>query len=107
MKYKVVVLWEAEQDILDIYQYVLINDSDNNANYVFNKIEEACHNLEELPERGHIPPELDWIGVKNYKEIHFKPYRIIYEIDKNMVLIHCVLDGRRSLQELLERRLLR
>ena len=107
MKYKVVVLSDAEKDILDIYQYILINDSSNSANYVFDKIEEACLSLEELPERGHIPPELDRIGVTTYREIHFKPYRIIYEIDRKMVFIHCVLDGRRDLQQLLERRLLR
>ncbi len=107
MKYKVVVLSDAEKDILDIYQYILIYDSPNNANYVFEKIEEACLNLEELPERGHLPPELDRIGVTTYREIHFKPYRIIYEIDRKMVFIHCVLDGRRDLQQLLERRLLR
>jgi toxin ParE1/3/4 len=107
VKYKVVVLSEAEKDILDIYQYILINDASDNANYVFEKIEEVCLNLEELPERGHIPPELDSIGVTTYREIHFKPYRIIYEIDRKMVFVHCVLDGRRDLQQLLERRLLR
>ena len=107
MKYKIVVLSEAEDDILDIYRYILLNDSAHNANYVFEKIEEACHLLEELPERGHIPPELDWVGIATYREIHFKPYRIIYEIDGKIIFIHCVLDGRRDLQQLLERRLLR
>ena len=42
-----------------------------------------------------------------YREVHFKPYRIIYEIVGRKVFIHCVLDGRRAVQELLERRLLR
>jgi len=107
MKYRIVVLSEAEKDILDIYQYIRIHDSADNADYVFEKIEETCLNLEEFPERGHIPPELDRIGVTTYREIHFKPYRIIYEIDRKMVFSHCVLDGRRDLQQLLERRLLR
>lgn len=107
MKYKVVVISEAEKDILDIYQYILINDSSNSANYVFEKLEETILSLEELPERGHLPPELAMIGITAYREIHFKPYRIIYEIDRKMVFIHCVLDGRRDLQQLLERRLLR
>jgi toxin ParE1/3/4 len=107
MKYKVVVLSEAEKDILDIYQYILINDASDNANYVFEKIEEVCLNMEELPERVHIPPELDRVGVTTYREIHFKPYRIIYEIDRKIIFVHCVLDGRRDLQQLLERRLLR
>jgi hypothetical protein len=40
-------------------------------------------------------------------EIHFKPYRIIYQIVGRTVFVHCVLDGRRAVQEMLERRLLR
>jgi toxin ParE1/3/4 len=42
-----------------------------------------------------------------FREIHFKPYRIIYQIVESDVYIHAVLDGRRDLQELLEIRLLR
>jgi toxin ParE1/3/4 len=45
--------------------------------------------------------------VREYREIHFKPYRIIYQIVGRKVFIHCVLDGRRALQEVLEHRLLR
>jgi toxin ParE1/3/4 len=52
-------------------------------------------------------PELERIGVCGYREIHFKPYRIIYQIAGQKVFIHCVLDGRRAMQEILERRLLR
>ncbi len=40
-------------------------------------------------------------------QVHFKPYRIIYQVAGRKVLIHCVLDGRRAVQEILERRLLR
>ena len=107
MKYKVVILSNAENDILDIYQFIFINDSANNADCIFEKIEKACYTLVDFPERGHIPQELDWLGITIYREIHFKPYRIIYEIDGKIVYIHCILDGRRDLQQLLERRLLR
>ena len=61
----------------------------------------------EFPIRGHLPPELERIGVLDYKEIHYKPYRIIYQIIESTVYVHCVLDGRRDLQQLLEERLLR
>jgi toxin ParE1/3/4 len=63
--------------------------------------------LDHQPERGHYPPELDKHGVKDYTEVHFKPYRIIYEIlGKNVMILAC-FDGRRDMQSLLERRLLR
>ncbi|HDP94983.1 MAG TPA: type II toxin-antitoxin system RelE/ParE family toxin [Candidatus Aminicenantes bacterium] len=107
MKYNVYVISDAEEDVLDIYRYVSLHDTEEKAKYLLDKIEKTCQSLEEYPKKGHVPPELERIGVYNYREVHFKPYRIIYEIGENEVFIHCVLDGRRSLQELLERRLLR
>ncbi len=107
MKYQVFLIQDAEDDLFDIYRYILEHDSKESADYVFNKIEELCFSLDELPMRGHFPPELERISVTNYKEIHFKPYRIIYEVEQKKVFVHCILDGRRELRDLLERRLLR
>jgi toxin ParE1/3/4 len=107
MSYRVIILPEAENDVLDIYKYIMQNDSPLGAEYVFEQIQETWLSLSQLPEKGHTPPELERIGVLFYKEVHFKPYRIIYEIDNSSVYIHCVLDGRRELQQLLENRLWR
>ena len=107
MSYQVVMLEEAEEDIFSIYRHILKNDSFSKADFVFGKIDELCNGLREFPERGHIPPELERVGMPLYREIHFKPYRIIYEIDGKTVFIHCVVDGRRDLQHVLERRLIR
>ena len=107
MNYEIYIVSDAEEDIFGIYHYVSINDSEDRAKYLLNKIETTCFSLKEHPERDHVPPELERIGVYHYREIHFKPYRVIYEISESKVFIHCVLDGRRSLPELLERRLLR
>lgn len=70
-------------------------------------LERAAPTLKEMPERGHFPPELDRIAIREYREIHFKPYRILYAIHGDAVVVHCVLDGRRDMQSLLEERLLR
>jgi len=107
MKYKVFVTQDAEDDIFAIYDYIFKNDGENNANYVFQKLKDTCLSLISFPDRGHTPPELERINLFNYKEIHFKPYRIIYQIIENKIYIHCVFDGRRDLQEVLENRLFR
>ena len=107
MKYEVFLTKDAEDDIFEIYHYIFKNDSENNVNYVFNKIKETCLSLISVPDRGHNPPELKRIDVYNYKEIHFKPYRIIYQIIEQKVYIHSIFDGRRDLQEVLESRLFR
>ena len=60
-----------------------------------------------MPNRDRIPPELRTVGVDQCRELIFKEYRIIYQVRGKNVFIHCVLDRRRDLQELLEQRLLR
>jgi len=107
MKHQVLVIADAEEDIFDIYKYVLRADGRSRADHLLIKLQETCQSLAEMPRRGNIPPELERVGVSAYREIHFKPYRIVYQIAGKKVFVHCVLDGRRSLQETLERRLLR
>jgi len=107
MRFTVHLVEDAEKDLLDIYQYIAMNDSVEQADTLLDYIEEAVQKLETFPLRGHIPPELERIGVFDFKEIHYKPFRIIYEIRTTEVFVHCVLDGRRDLQELLQKRVLR
>ena len=107
MTFKVYIIEDAEQDIIDIYEYIALSDSIENAEYVLKNIETKCLSLSEFPNRGHYPSELERIGIFEYREIHFKSYRIIYQIVESKVYVHCVLDGRRELQKLLEKRLLR
>ena len=98
---------DAEQDLVDVYRYVATHNSAEQAAYVLEQSETLCARLANLPLRGHIPPELERIGVTNYREVHFKPYRVIYEVIGQDVFVHCVLDGRQDMQSLLERRLVR
>jgi len=107
MKYRVFILKDAEQDILELYEYVALNDALSKAKKLIEKLEEKCKSLSEYANRGHIPPELDRVSIYNYLEIHYNPYRIIYQIIDKNVFIHCILDGRRDLTELLHERLLR
>lgn len=107
MNYKVLLTKNAEQDILNLYDYISWKDSKQNADYVYEKIKECCINLNYLPSKGHYPPELERIGITAYREIHFKTYRIIFHISEKNVIIHAILDGRRDIKDLLERRLIR
>ena len=107
MRYNVFLVSDAEEDILEIYNYVSKNDSIQSAEELFNKLYETCYSPNKLAHRGHTPPELERIGFFEFLEIHYKPYRIIYQIIDSDVYIHCILDWRRDLQELMQHRLLR
>ncbi|MCP3663226.1 MAG: type II toxin-antitoxin system RelE/ParE family toxin [Gammaproteobacteria bacterium] len=106
-RYNVRLTSEVESDLVDLFEYIARKDSIDNANYVLEKLDTLILSLDQQPERGHYPPELDKRGVKDYREVHFKPYRVIYEIIGNHVVILGCFDGRRDMESLLERRLLR
>lgn len=106
-RYRVLMAAEAEEDLLDIYDYVYEHDSPGKAEALLQKLEAKCASLSSMPERGRVAPELARIGVFAFRELFYKPYRIIYHVRKAEVYIHGVWDGRRDLQELLHRRLLR
>jgi toxin ParE1/3/4 len=69
------------------------------------KIEKAFSKLSEFPERGAYPKELLATGIREYREIFFKPYRIIYRVRSKNVYVLLMVDGRRDMQSLLQRRL--
>ncbi|MEW8232132.1 MAG: type II toxin-antitoxin system RelE/ParE family toxin [Candidatus Thiodiazotropha endolucinida] len=64
-RYRVRLTENAEQDLIDIYRYIALHDSEKNVDYVLDQLESLCSRLAELPKRGHIPPELDRIGMTN------------------------------------------
>jgi len=107
MKYRVNIVKSAEDDLLEIYKYIYFNDCEENADKMYAKLAEKIQSLQEFPNRGHIPPELKLLGVEDFLEISYKPYKIIYQIIKRVIFVHCVLDGRRDIQKLLQERLIR
>ena len=52
-------------------------------------------------------PELASSGTRMWRELVVRPYRIVYRIRKDTVMVGAVLDGRRDLEDLLLERLTR
>lgn len=50
--------------------------------------------------------ELLALGIREYRQTHFKPYRLIYRVSGKQVIIYLIADGRRDMQTLLMRRML-
>ena len=107
MRFAVFISDDAELDIIDIYDYIRERDSRANARRVLEAIEAACQGLSTLPERGNVPKELRAVGITEFRELHSGPYRVIYRIFGRRVVVYCVVDGRRDMESLLRRRLLR
>ena len=106
MPFKVLLTNDAARDLEELYDYIALHDSTRNANYVLEQIDKAFSKLSEFPERGVYPKELLAMGIREYREIFFKPYRIIYRAMNKNVYVLLVVDGRRDIQSLLQRRLM-
>ena len=98
---------DALLDLQDIADYLSATESTDVASRIVGKIEEACVRLAEFPNRGAIPHELSELGMRDFRQVFFKPYRIIYEVEKDRAVVYVIADGRRDMRTLLRRRLLR
>ena len=105
MLYDVLLTDSAAVDLEELDEFILSNDSVESADYVLGMLDEVIGTLAEFPERGNYPPELSALGIQDYREIFFKPYRVIYRVLEKKVYIYLVVDGRRDMQTLLQRRL--
>ena len=106
MTYSVYLTDDAARDLEGLYNYISRNDGPERATDVLDRIEEAFTSLSESPNRGVYPRELIELGIKEYRQILFKPFRIIYTIKEKMVYVVLITDGRRDMQALLQRRIL-
>jgi len=97
----------AAGDLEDLWEYIGQHDSREAADHVLTRLEEAFSSLSEQPSRGAYPKELLELGLREFREIFFKPFRIIYQLQDDIVYVVAVADSRRDVRSLLERRLLR
>lgn len=106
MSFEVFLTGDAACDLEELYQYIVRHDAPGKAEHVLMRIEKTLSSLSESPERGVYPKELLALGIRDYREVFFKPYRVIYRVMGASVYVLLIVDGRRDMQTLLQRRLL-
>jgi toxin ParE1/3/4 len=104
--YRVLLTQGAEQDLEAIHDYIAEVDDPANADRVLDRLLAAAEKLSAFPARGSYPRELLDLGIKEYRQVFFKPYRLIYRVVARDVVVFVIADGRRDMQSLLARRLL-
>lgn len=106
MPFRVLLTESTLSDLEEIGDYIDRHDVPGRAEYVMDKIEEVLGSLTDNPQRGTFPPELLALGIRDYREVFFRPYRCIYRVTAKNVYVQLIADGRRDMQSLLQRRLL-
>ncbi len=105
MRHAVVLSRAAARDLEEIYEFVAESDSEIKADQLIDRLEKTLQALATHPERGAYPSELRALGISEYRQVFFKPYRMIYKVIDRNVVVYLIADGRRDMQSLLSRRL--
>lgn len=97
--YNVRIYPAAEQDLLDIIDY-LNTLSPQTAMRYYDLLTEQIASLSAMPERCPHPRDLA-LTAKGYRYLIVKDYLVFYRIISDTVQIHRILYGRRNYQALL------
>ncbi len=93
-RFEVLLTEGAEQDLEAIHDYIAGFDCVANADYVLDQVMTVTERLPRFPERGSYPKELVALGIKEYRQTSFKPWRLIYRVTGNQIIIYLIGDGR-------------
>lgn len=107
MTYSVLLTQGAERDLEEIFHFVAERDGDDAAGELLETLVTTCESLHRSPERGSYPKQLLAIGMTDFRQLLAKPYRLIYRLAVDEVIVYLIAHERRDFQTLLEQRLLR
>ena len=102
------VIWTkpALNDLDEIITYIAA-DSVDTAIKQYERIKETAKEITAFPKQGRIIPELQNENITKFREIVVNPWRMMYRIEENRILILAIIDGRRNIEEILMKRQLR
>ena len=101
------VVWSplALNDFDDIIDYIDV-DSPTNARRVFAKLARRVRSLRNFPHRGSLV-QGRWVhGGAPLRELVEGPWRIVYIVEDDRVLVMGIADGRRDIEAFLRQRFL-
>jgi toxin ParE1/3/4 len=105
-RFEVLLTEGAQQDLQSLQNSLCEFDCAANADHVLDELMDVVESLSQFPQRGSFPRELVGLGIKEYRQAFFGPYRVIYRVTDGQVIIYLIADGRRDMQSVLAKRLL-
>lgn len=96
----------AEDDLEEIHAHLSGLRGIDDADALIAEFLEVVDSLEVFPARGSVPQELEGLGIREFRQVLLRHFRLIYRILDARVVILVIADGRRDMRTLLEHRLL-
>lgn len=105
-RYQVRLSRDALNDLQSLHDYLAADKSVALADRLLERLLDVARSLTLNPDRGSCPRELLDLGEDGYRQLVFKPWRVVYSVDNGTVHILLIADGRRDMRSLLAQRLL-
>ncbi|MNI09709.1 Toxin RelE4 [compost metagenome] len=88
------IIWTvlAYKDLQNIVEYIS-QDSMYYAMAFYDDVVDTAQTLNEFPQRGRVVPEMD---DPEMREIFIHRYRLIYQIQKDRIIIQTIIHGARN-----------
>ena len=110
MTYEVLLSDDAARDLDELYAAAfsrsLRRGSEGDLEGFLGLVSGLFESLSDAPERGRIAPELADVGLSEYLEVRSGDVRVVYTFDGETVVVLLLAGAGRSMQQLLQRRLL-
>lgn len=90
---------QAADDLKAIHDHIAL-DSRRHARDFVRALREAAQSLKDMPFRGPTVPEFE---PSAFRQLSFRGYRIIYQVDAEAVQLLAIVHGARDLRALWER----
>lgn len=88
---------DVERDLESIVDYIA-HESPSSALCVFDRLHKQASRLERFPHRGRRVPEIPARSIPPLRELVIAPWRLIYAIDGDCVLVIALADSRRDIE---------
>jgi len=94
----------AVRDLDEILEFIAQERGIDQAFHLNETFRHSIASFTTMPHRCRQVPELYDVGLIDYREIIERPYRLVFRIAGQTVVILAILDSRRDLEELLIQR---
>ena len=102
------ILWskDAGEELIEIISYIKNNTGKMTAEKIYKKITDEVKRASENASGRRISPLLKEFGIMDIHQLNINPWIIYYRVEKNIMKIISIIDGRRNLEEILYRKVL-
>jgi toxin ParE1/3/4 len=102
------IIWskDAGDELFEIISYIKNNTGKITAKQIYEKIINEVKRASENAKGRRIAPLFKEFGINYIHQLNIKPWIIYYKVEKNIMEIVSIIDGRRNLEEILYKKIM-